>query len=62
MTEKIGNVILIEAEDDDECQLCHKMAECRPAGPNGERVCFACAKKNPEALKAYTDKLFGRKQ
>ena len=39
----------IVVEPDEECELCHKMAETRPYGPNGERVCFECGMKDPEA-------------
>lgn len=25
------------------CEMCHKIDECRPYGPNGEQICFDCA-------------------
>lgn len=62
MTQRVGNTVIIKAEEDDECTMCHQMKELRPAGENGARVCFDCAQKNPKALKEYSDKLFGRKQ
>ena len=45
MTEKIGNVVIIAEEEDRECQLCGKIAECRPYGPDGKDICFTCAMK-----------------
>ena len=30
------------------CQLCGAEAELRPYGPNGEWICYACGKKDPE--------------
>jgi len=39
----------IAVEPDRECELCHKVAETRPYGPNGERVCFECGMKDPQA-------------
>lgn len=43
MTREIGDVLVIEAEPDRECELCHERHECRPYGPHGEQVCFRCA-------------------
>lgn len=42
---------VIQAEAPRKCELCGKIEETRPYGPNGERVCFPCAKKDPEAMK-----------
>lgn len=47
---------VIAAEDDDICQLCGKVAECRPYGPKGERICYECGMKD----KATTDKMMGK--
>jgi hypothetical protein len=35
-------------EPKDECAFCHQIAELRPYGPNGERICFKCAMKDEE--------------
>ena len=43
----------ISAEDDRRCELCGKVAECRPYGPHGEQVCFECGMKNEEAAKRH---------
>jgi hypothetical protein len=40
---------IIEAEGDGRCQLCGKIAETRPYGPNGEEVCFECGMKDEAA-------------
>lgn len=33
----------------DGCELCGKVAELRPYGPNGEFICFACGMKDEAA-------------
>jgi formylmethanofuran dehydrogenase subunit E len=62
MTEKISNTVFIAAEDSQECELCGEFEECRPAGPNGEQVCWDCANKDQAAMARYADRLFGAKQ
>jgi hypothetical protein len=50
----------IAAEKPQQCDLCGKIAELRPYGPNGECVCFDCGMKDPKACAASTVKhLFG---
>ena len=50
----------IAAEEDSRCELCGKIDETRPYGPNGERVCFECGMKDPEACKRGMNKyIFG---
>jgi len=39
------------------CDLCGKVEELRPYGPNGESVCFDCAMKDEEAAKRQLAKL-----
>ena len=41
----------ISAEEDSRCELCGKIAETRPYGPKGERVCFECGMKDEQAAK-----------
>jgi len=48
---KRGKVFVIEAENEQQCDLCGKVAELRPYGPNGECVCFECGMKNEEAAR-----------
>lgn len=41
----------IAAEKDQVCEMCGKIDECRPYGPNGEQICFDCGMKNEEQTK-----------
>lgn len=41
--------LFIEQQKPQQCDLCGKIAELRPYGPNGESVCFACGMKDEEA-------------
>lgn len=34
---------VIAQEPDQMCEMCGKIDECRPYGPNNEQVCFDCA-------------------
>jgi hypothetical protein len=58
VTTRIGNVVLIEGEEDRTCELCGKREECRPAGPKGEQVCWECANKDKAAMERYSQRLF----
>lgn len=59
MTRRIGNVIIIEREPENVCELCGKTAELRPYGPGGKRICFECMMKDePAAKKRMKDLLF----
>jgi hypothetical protein len=40
---------VIAPEANAACELCDKVAELRPYGPNGERVCFQCGMKDKAA-------------
>lgn len=42
-------------EPDGVCELCKAVAETRPYGPNGERVCLPCAMKDKEAMERGID-------
>ena len=60
MSKRIGNTIIIEAEEPQQCDLCGKIAELRPYGPNGECICFDCAMKDEETThKMMSRVLFG---
>lgn len=60
MSYRVGNFVCIEPEPDAKCELCDTVAELRPYGPNGERICFDCGMKNPEATKQQLGRvLFG---
>ena len=41
----------IAPETPQQCDLCGKVAELRPYGPNGECVCFDCGMKDMEAAR-----------
>lgn len=47
MSQKIGNITLICEEPPAKCQLCGKLDELRPYGPDGKSVCYDCAMKDP---------------
>ena len=34
---------IIAPEPEQMCEMCGKIDECRPYGPNDEQVCFDCA-------------------
>jgi hypothetical protein len=38
----------IAQQPDEVCEMCGKVDECRPYGPNDENICFDCAMKDPE--------------
>lgn len=58
MTQRIGNAVIISGEGDRRCELCGKLEECRPAGPNEEQVCWECANKDKAAMERYSQRLF----
>ena len=33
----------IAQQEDEMCEMCGKIDECRPYGPNDENICFDCA-------------------
>ena len=42
---------VIAAENAQQCDLCGKVDELRPYGPNGEVVCFECGMKDEDAAR-----------
>jgi hypothetical protein len=45
------------------CELCGKVEELRPYGPNGESVCFACGMKDEKsAIKQFCTQALGMKE
>ena len=54
MTKRIDGVLIIEAENPQQCDMCGEIAELRPYGPNSECICFPCAMKDEET----TTKMF----
>ena len=60
MSKRIGNIVIIEPEQESRCDLCGELAETRPYGPHGERVCFPCCMKDEPAAKRQMGRiLFG---
>jgi hypothetical protein len=54
---------VIEKENPQQCDLCGKVAELRPYGPNGECICFACGMKDEKsARRGIRRTLFGEKE
>lgn len=46
MTKRIDNLVIIEEEPEQQCDDCGKIAELRPYGPNGSKICFECGQKD----------------
>jgi len=60
MSERIGDLVIIAPEPDQQCELCGVVAETRPYGPNGERICFDCGQKDAAGTERRMAKiLFG---
>lgn len=55
MSERIGNVVVIQDEAPQQCDYCSEIDELRPYGPNGECICFECAMKDEKT----TNKMMG---
>ena len=58
MTRRVGDVVILEEEEPDNCAYCGALEELRPYGKNGARICYPCATK-PEN-KAETERRFAR--
>ncbi len=52
MTRRIGNIVIIEEELPQQCDLCGLIDELRPYGPNGEAICYPCGMKHPVTTEA----------
>jgi len=52
VTKRIGNVIILEPEQPQQCDLCGKVDELRPYGPNGSVICFDCAMEDQAGTEA----------
>ncbi len=51
------DIVIIDGTQHAKCQLCGKVEELRPYGPNGESVCFDCGMKDEAAAKRQFNKL-----
>ena len=54
MSQRVGDKFYISGEADGVCEYCGKVAELRPYGRNGARICFECGMKN----RKETDEMF----
>ena len=43
MTKRIGDVVIVEVEEPQQCDECGLIDELRPYGVNGMVICFDCA-------------------
>jgi hypothetical protein len=46
---------IIANEPDQMCELCGKVDECRPYGPNDEQICFDCGMKDETTTQRKMD-------
>lgn len=63
---KKKRITVISCGEDARCELCGKLDELRPYGPNGEAICFKCGMKDEETTRKQFIKIiehiFDRKQ
>lgn len=53
----------IAPEAEAKCEMCGKIDELRPYGPNYERICFECGMKNEELTeKRFAEYVLGEKR
>lgn len=53
---RADGIPVICVEEDDVCEVCGKVAECRPYGPGGKRICYECGMKD----KGETERMMGK--
>jgi len=51
VTKEGDEIVLIYAEKEQQCDLCGKVDELRPYGPNGEKICPDCGMKDEATTK-----------
>ena len=52
--------IIIEHTPPATCELCGTVAELRPYGPKGAKVCYQCAMNDPETTEAKANEIAQR--
>ena len=57
MTKRVGKKLYIKQESPDTCEYCGKVAELRPYGKGGARICYECGMKDIKT----TEEMFERK-
>ena len=51
---------IIQQQADEVCEMCGKVDECRPYGPNDENICFDCAMKDEDTARRKMERhIFG---
>jgi hypothetical protein len=45
----------IAQQPDELCEMCGKIDECRPYGPNDENICYDCGMKDEETTRKKMD-------
>jgi hypothetical protein len=55
----LPSVVLIEAEPPGQCETCGALAELRPYGPGGKRICARCMERDPQGTVQRMAKLWG---
>jgi hypothetical protein len=57
----MGKVIILAEEiEETKCELCQRVAELRPYGPNAMNVCFSCAMEDePNAIRMFERRIKG---
>ena len=58
MTRRVGRFVIIHEEEPQQCDDCGNVAELRPYGPGGSKVCFPCAMKTPDVMDEAMRRLF----
>ncbi len=51
-------VILVEVDGKGKCEYCGKVAELRPYGKDGAKICFECGMKNREETERNMSNFF----
>lgn len=59
MTRRIGNTLIIEKENNQQCDYCGKIAELRPYGKNNAVICFDCAMKDVDTVQEVYKRRLG---
>jgi hypothetical protein len=57
----LPDIVVFESPPDCACELCGKVADCRPYGPRGEQICFECGMKNRKVTERQMNRiLYGK--
>lgn len=64
MTFRLGHLVVLAAQEFEQCQFCPATAECRPYGPEGKAICVECAAKPEyrEEVEKRMDQMLGIQQ